>query len=132
MTEPAAKSQKSRNPVLTSLSQTHAVFRDCQPLAIGIHKALKTAHPELSEGAIRFALKIHTASTKYLKAVASGNRRYDLDANPVGEISAEQKQQANETLKERFRLMAERKRTEQLEKEKQEKLQRLAEKFSRR
>lgn len=132
MTETPAKAKPGRNAVLDSLSANFPVFRDCQPLAIGIHKTLKLRQPELSDGGVRFALKQHTASTKYLKAIANGTQRFDLDGNPAGEITAEQRQQALDTLKERFRKMADKKRAEQQDKERQEKLQKLAEKFSKR
>lgn len=119
--------------------QAYPVFSDCRPLAIGIHKALQARQPELAEGGLRLALKIHTGSTRYLKAVANGSQRFDLDGIPSGEITAEQKRQALETIKERFRQVAERKRAEQREKEQAEKqeqqrkkLQQLAAKFSKR
>lgn len=117
---------------METLSATFAVFRDCQPLAIGIHKTIKARLPEIDEGALRTALKRYTASTKYLKAIANGKKRSDLDGNPAGEVTAEQRQQALETIKERFRKVAERKKTEQEDKERQEKLQKLAEKFNQR
>jgi hypothetical protein len=44
----------------------------------------------------------------------------------------EQRQQALETIKERFRKVAERKKSEKEDKERQEKLQKLAEKFNQR
>ena len=107
-----------------------AVFRDGQPLAIGIHKAIKERLPDIGEGALRMTLKAYTASTKYLKAVANGQQRFDLDGNPSGEITAEQREQALVMLKERFRKAAERKQAEREAKERQEKLQKLAEKFN--
>lgn len=126
-----------RNEVLQGLSENYPVFSGCLPLAIGIHKTIKTRQPELGEAALRLALRLHTASTKYLKAIANGSQRFDLDGNPAGEISTEQKQQALDTLKERFRKGAERKRAEQeqkLQKEKaekqQQKLQQLAARFN--
>lgn len=132
MTESPAKPQARRNAALESLTASFPVFRDCQPLAIGIHKSLKARPTELGDAEVRHALKIHTASTKYLKAIANGDKRFDLDGNPAGEITPEQRQQALDTLKERFRKMAEKKRVEQQDKERQVKLQQLAEKFSRR
>ena len=56
--------------------------------------------------------------------------RFDLDGNPMGEITAEQRLQSTEELKERFRKGTERKIAEQQEKERQEKLLKLAEKFN--
>lgn len=132
MTDNSATPKPQRNAALKALADAFPVIRNCQPLAIGIHKTIKARQPELSDGALRFALRQHTASTKYLKAISSGNQRFDLDGNPAGEITAEQRQQALDALKERFRKGAERKREEQQQKEHQEKLQKLAEKFNRR
>lgn len=126
------KPQPRRNAVLQGFVETYKVFGECLPLAIGIHKAIKLRQPDIGEGALRMALKQHTGSTKYLKAIANGAQRFDLDGNPAGEITAEQKQQALDTIKERFRKVAERKREEQQQQERQQKLQQLAEKFNRR
>jgi len=131
MTEKTTNARRLPNPVLETLLATFPVFRDGQPLAIGIHKAIRQRLPEIGEGALRVALKGYTASTKYLKAIANGNQRFDLDGTLAGEITAEQRQQALETLKDRFRKAAERKKGEQEARERQEKLQKLAEKFSR-
>lgn len=132
---------KKPNPaadVLAALASSFPVFQSGQPLAIGIHKALKLRLPDLKDADLRLALRRHVSSTKYLKAVANGSQRFDLDGNPAGEITAEHRNDALASLKERFRKAAERKRAEQQEKERQEreqahqqKLQKLAEKFSR-
>jgi ProP effector len=132
MTDSHPKASRPSNPVLETLSATFPVFRDGQPLAIGIHKAIKARLPNIGEGSLRMALKGYTASTKYLKVIANGKQRFDLDGNPAGEVTPEQRQQALETIKERFRKAAERKKDEQEAKERQEKLQKLAEKFNQR
>jgi ProP effector len=94
--------------------------------------------PDLDDKQVRFALKLHTGSTRYLKSLANGDKRFDLDGNPVGEIAVEQRQQALECLKDRFRKKAEQHRVEQVKKQKleeeqqrQQKLLKLAEKFGR-
>ena len=127
-----ARPQPRRNEVLQGLIDTYTVFGNCLPLAIGIHKVIRERQPEIGDSGLRFALRLHTGSTKYLKAIANGTQRFDLDGNPAGEITAEQKQQALETIKERFRKVAERKKAEQQQQERQEKLQKLAEKFNKR
>lgn len=116
---------------LATLASAFPVFRACQPLAIGIHKALRQRLPDLPDADLRQALRRHTTATKYLKAVANGTTRFDLDGNPAGEISAEHRQDALSALKERFRKAAERQREEQQARERQEKLQQLAAKFGR-
>jgi ProP effector len=127
----ASKTSAARNPLLETLSATFPVFRAGLPLAIGIHKVIKARLPEVRDGAMWATLKAYTASTKYLKAIANGKQRFDLDGNPAGEISAEQRQQALDTLKERFRKAAERKKTEQEAREREEKLLQLVDKFKR-
>lgn len=124
------KPPRSRNPVLDTLSTTFPVFRDCQPLAVGIHKAIKDRLPDLNMQQLRSAMRIHTASTRYLKALSQADTRCDLDGAPAGEVTAEQRQQALDTLRERFKKKAEQHRAEQQAKQHQEKLLKLAEKFN--
>lgn len=118
-----------RDPVLAHLVATYPVFRDIQPLAIGIHKAIITAHPDIDKGALRRTLQRHTSSTKYLKSVAAGGSRFGLDGVPTGDVTAEQQKQANQDLKDRFRKLAEQRREQLKAQEHQAKLQDLVDKF---
>ena len=118
-----------RDPVFAELAATYAGFRDAQPLAIGIHKSVMAAHPGLDKDAVRKALQRHTASTRYLKAVAAGGARYGLDGQPSGEVTAEQKKLAADGLRERFRKQAEQRRDAEKAKEIQAKLHQLVDKF---
>lgn len=64
-----------------------AVFR---PLKRGIFQDLMAAHPEAFEkDALKQALAIHTRSTRYLQAVASGQQRHDLQGQPVEAMAPE-------------------------------------------
>ncbi|MDP3512190.1 MAG: ProQ/FinO family protein [Sulfuritalea sp.] len=119
-----------RDPVLARLLATYPVFRDARPLVVGIHKALMAAHPEIDKGALRKTLQRHTASTKYLKAVAAGGARVGLNGFPAGEISAEQQAQAQQALKDRFFKQAEQRRELLKVQEQQAKLQQLVAKFT--
>lgn len=141
MTTPAPKPAHPRNPLLDTLNASFKVFKECQPLAVGIHKIIKEQLPEIDAKQLRNALWIHTASTRYLKALSQGNARFDLDGSPAGEVTAEQRQQALDTLRERFKKQAERHKAaqlakeqaqqqEQLAKQRQESLLKLAEKFN--
>lgn len=121
-----------RDSVLAKLIAAHSIFRDAQPLAIGIHKAIMVAHPEINKNALRKTLQRHTASTKYLKSVASSSTRFGLDGQPVGDITREQQQQANHALKERFRKLAEQRRESLKAQEHQAKLNQLVDKFKQR
>ena len=130
-----------RNALLETLNASYAVFRDCKPLALGIHKTIKERMPELDVAQLRSAMKIHTASTRYLKAQVVGKERFDLDGNPAGEVTEEQREVASTTLRERFKKAAERRKADeaaqkeaQKEQEalqkRQEKLAQLAERFN--
>lgn len=118
-----------RDPVLARLIATYPIFRNVQPLAIGIHKTITAAHPDIDKAALRRTLQRHTASTRYLKAVAAGGSRFGLDGVSTGDITPEQQKQANQDLKDRFRKQAEQRREQLKAQEHQAKLQQLADKF---
>lgn len=118
-----------RDPVLARLIATYLVFRDIQPLAIGIHKAIIAAHPEIDKAALRWTLQRHTSATKYLKAVAAGGSRFGLDGEPSGDITPEQQKQATQDLRDRFRKQAEQRREQLKAQEHQAKLEQLVDKF---
>jgi len=121
--------RRSKNPVLETLIATFAVFRDCQPLAIGVHKTIRERLPGIGAGQLHHALKTHTASTRYLKALSQGTTRFDLDGIAAGIVTPEQQKQALDTLRERFRKQAERRKAELQAQEHQQKLLKLVETF---
>lgn len=127
----ADRPRRGTSPVLEVLVAGYPVFRDGRPLAIGIHKAIRERMPDVAPEPLRQALRMHTGSTKYLKVLSHGQERFDLDGNPAGEVTAEQRQQALDTLKDRFRKATERKKAEQQEQQRQEKLAQLVQKFGR-
>jgi ProP effector len=129
MTESTPK-KTSRDAVLDQLVAAFPVFRDAKPLAIGIHKAIREKLPELTRDQVGKALRIHTASTRYLKALAKAEQRFDLDGNPAGEVTEEQRKQAAGVMKERIQKSVERRKAEEQAKLQQEKLAKLAEKFN--
>jgi sRNA-binding protein len=54
------------------------------PLKVGVFEDLVAAHPEaLPAAELKVALGLHTRSTRYIEAVASGLARHDLQAKPV-------------------------------------------------
>jgi ProP effector len=119
-----------RNALLDQLMERYPVFREGRPLAIGIHKSLLEAQPDLDKNALRQAMKAHTQSTRYLKGIVEGADRLDLAGNPDGKVTAEQQEQAVTMLKDRIRKATERRKAEEEAKQRQEKLQKLAEKFN--
>ncbi|MFM1907854.1 MAG: hypothetical protein RLZZ591_1531 [Pseudomonadota bacterium] len=79
-------------PVLEQLAALYpalfgAVFL---PLKRGIFQDLMAAHPEaLDSELLKEALALHTRSTRYLLAVASGQQRHDLHAQAVEAMAPE-------------------------------------------
>lgn len=60
------------------------------PLKRGIFQDLQDAHPDAFErDALKAALSLHTRSTRYLTAVASGEQRHDLSGQPVEAMAPE-------------------------------------------
>jgi len=128
-----------RNPLLERLQGEFAVFRDYQPLAIGIHKQLLERIPDLDKNKMRVALHSHTASTRYLKALTEGAPRLDLDGQPAGVVTAEQQEVAVQTLRDRVKQSKERQKAAEAQRkaeeeaaQRQAKLEQLAERFNKR
>lgn len=111
---PATTKSSSHNVLLETLSAQFDVIRQARPLALGIHKTIIERLPEIDTTQLRLAMKIHTASTRYLKALLTTRERFDLDGKPNGEVSDEQREIANIALRERFRKAADRRNAEQL------------------
>jgi ProP effector len=143
-TAPAAPAPSART-LLKQFQQQFKAFRDCLPLAIGIDKQILARMPGIERKAMRAALGIHTGSLRYLRAMEKATVRYDLDGTAGAEVTETHRAHAKETLQQRFKKEADRKKAErdaekaareaaQLEeadKLRQEKLQQLASKFSR-
>ena len=132
---PAADSPRA---LLKQLQQQFPAFRNCLPLEIGIDKQLLSRMPDLNRKLMRAALGIHTGSMRYLRAMEKATVRYDLDGKAGAEVTDTHRQHAKELLQQRFKKEAERKKAErdaaaQLEadRKRQEKLEQLASKFSR-
>lgn len=103
---------QSRNALVETLRANFEVFRDCRPLALGIHKIIMERMPQVEAAQLRLAMRIHTSSTRYLKTLLTGKERFNLDAEPMGEISEEQREIARTTLRERFEKSSQRRRAE--------------------
>lgn len=128
----------SARALLKQLQQEFPAFRDCLPLAIGIDKQLLARMPGLDRKTMRAALGIHTGSMRYLRAMEKAKVRYDLDGTAGAEVTDTHRQHAKEQLQQRFKKEAERKKAErdaaaaeEAARQRQEKLQALANKFSR-
>jgi len=128
----------SARALLKQLQHEFPAFRDCLPLAIGIDKQLLQRMPGLDRKTMRAALGIHTGSMRYLRAMEKAKVRYDLDGTPGAEVTDTHRLHAKEQLQQRFKKEAERKKAEreaaaaeEANRQRQEKLNALAAKFSR-
>lgn len=82
-----------QHPLLDRLAQWYpALFGDTlKPLKRGIFQDLMTAHGDaVPEADLKTALALHTRSTRYLSAVASGQARHDLAGQPVEDVAPDQ------------------------------------------
>lgn len=128
----------SARALLKQLGQQFAPFRDFLPLAIGIDKQILAQLPGIDRKMMRAALGIHTGSQRYLRAMEKATVRYNLDGSTGAEVTDVHRKHAKDTLAERFRKEAERKKAEreaqaadEAARRRQEKLEQLSAKFSR-
>ena len=130
----AERSEQNPRELLKSLQEKFQIFQDYQPLAIGIGKQLIAIDAKVHRKTLRLALGIHTHSSRYLKTIANATQRFNLDGSFASEVLEEHRQHAADTLRERFRNEAARRKAksaaEALEKQRTENLQQLVKKFS--
>ena len=72
----------------------YEVFSKFKPLALGIEQDLITDLPQFSAELIMRVMANHCRRPKYLKAIARGGKRFNLNNRFQGEISAEEQQYA--------------------------------------
>jgi hypothetical protein len=75
---------------------------EVRPLAVGIHEQLEKQFPDRPVEQVRRAIAQwrYPRLGAYLRVVARGGPRFDLDGNPSGEVSASEQENARERLKE--------------------------------
>ena len=75
-------------------------YDDLRPLKLGILTDLITQLPDVDPTAMRRALANHTSRDGYLLALihGRGNRRYDLDGQPAGTVTLEERTEAQKRL----------------------------------
>lgn len=94
-TEPSAKSPKPKidvQPVLQKLFELypHLFGNTFLPLKLGTYQDLMAAHPDVfQKDSLKAALGFHARSTRYLQCVVAGNKRHDLQGNPVDDVLPE-------------------------------------------
>jgi ProP effector len=91
-TGPGAAPSPRNPPLLDRLAgfYPHLFGEKFLPLKRGIFQDLLAAHPDaFDRDALKAALAFHTRSTRYLSAVASGEKRHDLQAQAVEDMAPE-------------------------------------------
>ena len=88
----ARKAPRPVHPLLHKLFELYPRLFGARflPLKVGVFEDLVAAHPEaLPAAELKVALGLHTRSTRYIEAVASGLARHDLEARPVEPVAPE-------------------------------------------
>lgn len=134
-TEAGLSPAQSARALLKQFQEKYPAFRDFLPLSIGIDKQLIAREPEISRKNLRMALRMHTNSLRYLKAMEKATVRFDIDGQAGEEVTDAHRAHASETLRERFKKNAEQRKAQQqaeeAERKHAEKLNQLTAKFGR-
>jgi len=80
------------NPVLEKLFELYPKMFGARfpPLKLGVYQELLALHPdEFKKEDLKIALGLHARSTRYLEAVAAGEKRHDLNGVPVERVAPE-------------------------------------------
>lgn len=88
----ARKAPRPVHPLLHRLYELYPRLFGARflPLKIGAFEDLVAAHPDaLPAAELKVALGLHTRSTRYIEAVASGLARHDLQGKPVEPVAPE-------------------------------------------
>lgn len=88
----ARKAPRPVHPLLHKLFELYPRLFGARflPLKIGVFEDLVAAHPDALPAAdLKVAIGLHTRSTRYIEAVASGLPRHDLQGKPVEPVAPE-------------------------------------------
>ncbi|MEJ2793108.1 ProQ/FINO family protein [Iodobacter sp. LRB] len=77
--------------IIELLYQRYPVMKQFKPLMIGVHKELEKALPQFGANHVHRSIAAHCRKVRYLKSVARGGKRFDLNGKPVGDVTAEEK-----------------------------------------
>src|SRR5262249_54246301 len=71
-------------------------FEWVRPLAIGIHREILTALPDVKSYVLRDAIQCYQREGQgaYLKSILAGGHRYNLAGEPTGEVTAKEQEHA--------------------------------------
>lgn len=88
----AAQSLRPAHEVLERLFQLYPKMFGARflPLKLGVFQELMALHPaEFKKEDLKVALGLHARSTRYLESVAAGEKRHDLNGEPVEDVAPE-------------------------------------------
>lgn len=86
--------KKQTEMIAEYIYSKYDVFKKFKPLAVGIENELVAALPQFSEELIKRVLSNHCRRPKYVKSVARGGKRFNLENRFQGEVSEEERQYA--------------------------------------
>lgn len=86
--------KKQTDMIAEHIYSKYEVFNRFKPLAIGIENDLIAALPQFDPKLINRVLSNHCRRPRYVKAIAKGGKRFNLNNRFQGEISAEEQQHA--------------------------------------
>ena len=82
--------KKQTDMIADHIYGKYDVFKRFKPLAVGIDQDLIAALPQYDPALIARVLANHCRRPRYLKALARGGKRFDLNNRFKGEVSAEE------------------------------------------
>ena len=82
--------KKQTDMIADHIYGKYDVFKRFKPLALGIDQDLAAAMPQYDPALIARVLANHCRRPRYLKALARGGKRFDLNNRFKGEVSAEE------------------------------------------
>ncbi|MCX8744632.1 osmoprotectant transport activator ProQ [Snodgrassella sp. B3882] len=83
--------KKQTDMIAEHIYRKYDVFKYFKPLAIGIDQDLIAALPQYDAALIARVLANHCRRPRYIKSLARGGKRFDLNNRFKGEVSAEEK-----------------------------------------
>lgn len=86
--------KKQTEMIAEHIYHKYEVFRRFKPLALGIEQDLFAALPQFDAVLVKRVLSNHCRRPKYLKSVARGGKRFDLNLRVRGEITSQEQQYA--------------------------------------
>ena len=106
--------RKQTEMISEYIYKKYDVFKQCKPLAVGLEEELIAAMPQFQAALIVRVLGNHCRRPRYIKAIASGGKRFDLRNKVKGKVSPEEQENAaqNPVVKEMMEKIAAKKATD--------------------